>query len=94
MTETIFIADGGRHGALLDYNARARKQREVTAYLYSGWEITGWGSAPVGSVFDSKDTAYLMTGFYVTRTSGEGIGFGAEALCARLSSGLHSAIPV
>jgi hypothetical protein len=65
---------------------RARKLREVKAYLYTGWSYTGWGTAPVGSQW--RDLGY--TGFYFDRVDdSSGSGFGAEVLLDRLASGLH-----
>jgi hypothetical protein len=87
MAERIFVADGSAMSRTpLQAEVRARKLVEVRAYMYYGWEYTGWGTAPVGSKF--RDHGY--TGFYFDRVDdGSGPGFGAEAVLERLASGMH-----
>jgi hypothetical protein len=79
-TATIFVVDGGKLNAPTDHDTRARREREIRAYMYNGWEIVGWGRAP--------ETSGLAdyTGFYLEGPASGG--FGADALSARLHSGL------
>lgn len=95
MTERIYVSDGTRVSQYSGAEAstlaerRARKLREVRAYMYNGWEYVGWGSAPPESVHHGG------TGFWFERTDdSSGSGFGAEIQLDRLASGLHFGISV
>lgn len=79
--ERIFVSDGDIHGG--DWRHHMRTLEQVRAYMYAGWQYTGWGTAPGPT---------LGTGFYFTRVEdSSGPGFGAQVLVDRLRSGLHFA---
>lgn len=83
MEATIFVSDGTQNS--VEQNARARKLREVKAYLYDGWSYKGWGTAPAS--FQGGGTGFFFRG----PATG---GFGAQPVLERLRSGLHFGVLV